>query len=109
VRITYTIVCCGSETVGRIDDRRATGSGVTVWSPVAPPRWRDRAKNTIRCDVCRKAAQLSEASASVVSDRLAPQLDQFTPVPVTDPDGSTRVIAEIPLGVLCRILTWLNR
>ena len=40
--ITYRVVCCESKTVGRIDDRRAVGSGVTVWSPIAPPRWQDR-------------------------------------------------------------------
>jgi hypothetical protein len=92
--ITYSIVCCESKPVGRIDDRRAIGSGVTIWSPIAPARWRDRAENTIRCNVCRKSAQLSAASAALVSDLLAPQMDQFTPVRVTDPDGHDRNLAD---------------
>ena len=102
--ITYAIVCCGSKTVGRINDRRATGQDVAVWAPIPPPRSQDRAVNTIRCNVCRKSAQLSQVSASTVSDLLAPHLEKFSSVPVTDPDGHDRTIAQIPLSVLCRVL-----
>ena len=71
--------------------------------PMAGPR-----RNTIRCPKCLKSAQLSEESAAVVSDRLKPHLDRVTSVPVTDPNGHDRVLAEIPLGVLCPLLSQLG-
>ena len=79
-----------------------------MWSPITPPRWQDRAENTIRCAACLKSAQLSETSAAAVSDQLAPHLDRFPSVRVTDPDGHDRTIAEIPLGVLCGVLSRFN-
>ena len=103
-RTTILVVCaCTPTLVGRISDHRATGGPVTVWSPVAPPQWKDLAVNTIRCAVCGKSAQLSARSAAAVAELLNRQRS-LESVAVTDPDGHDRVLIQIRLDLLCAIL-----
>ena len=75
----------------------------------------DRRDNTILCSFCGKSAQLSPASAAAVCDRLTPNLDRMAtrstprldPRTLDDEDDDTR--HEIPLGMLCTLLSHLNR
>jgi hypothetical protein len=119
--VTCTVACtCGAGVIGRIDDRPATGGALTVWSLNPPPRWQDSAEQTIRCAKCRHPAQLSPASASAVTNALAPFLGRAPAVikvdderivlqRITDPDGQDRLLVQITLKTLGALLSKVDR
>ena len=78
---------------------RASRCGRRSRRPVAGPR---REHHPLR-----RVPQVRATVAGVgvyVADLLAPHLENFSSVRVTDPDGHDRTIAQIRLDVLCRML-----
>ncbi|MDC8970832.1 hypothetical protein [Mycobacterium marinum] len=121
ISINVTCACDGlSHAAGRINDQRPDGGSVTIWAPVTPPQWQDRAENTIRCPVCNHPAQLSTATAAAVCDLLRKLSDRAPAAididgecvvvqKVTDSDERDRLIVGITLKTLCEVLGKVDR
>jgi hypothetical protein len=120
--LRYVVVCdCEgiSRIVGWIDDSRSTGGAVVLLTYHPSKYWSDKSENTIRCEKCHKSAQFSEVTSDSVCDLLAENLDKFPTVKVPNPLDQFPTLEiphprpsslieeryEIPLGVLCRLLS----